>query len=62
LSYYNTELKKRAQALVDKMLIAHRKAMQLITEQTGYAKRSNYSRVKRTEKYRSNISGVPLKY
>jgi hypothetical protein len=36
------------QNMVDKMLIAHGNLTQLIWEQTGYAKKYNFSRVKRT--------------
>ena len=50
LAYYEQELKRRSQALVDKMLIAHGSATALIMEQTGYAKPYVYSRVKRTRK------------
>jgi hypothetical protein len=50
LKYYNTQLRKRCKALVDKMLIAHGNLTQLIVEQTGYMKQYNYSRVKRTRR------------
>lgn len=50
LRYYQKELKQRAGALVDKMLIAHGNLTQLCLEQTGYLKSYNYSRVKRTRR------------
>lgn len=50
MAYYDKELQRRSQALVDKMLIAHGNATTLILEQTGYAKHYNYSRVKRTRR------------
>jgi hypothetical protein len=50
LGYYEQELKRRSQTLVDKMLIAHGSATTLIMEQTGFAKPYIYSRVKRTRK------------
>ncbi|KAG7358725.1 hypothetical protein IV203_015314 [Nitzschia inconspicua] len=48
LDYLNSELKKRAQELTDKLLIAHGNTTQLILEQTGYFKDVNYSRIQRT--------------
>ncbi|GKY96817.1 hypothetical protein MPSEU_000640900 [Mayamaea pseudoterrestris] len=50
LKYYNKQLMKRSQELVDRMLIAHGNLTQLIIEQTGYLKHYNYSRVKRTRR------------
>jgi hypothetical protein len=50
LAFYEKELKRRSQALVDKMLIAHGKLNHLIMEQTGVMKHFNYSRVKRTRR------------
>jgi hypothetical protein len=50
LKYYNKQLVKWSQELVDKMLIAHGNLTQLIIEQTGYLKHYNYSRVKRTRR------------
>jgi hypothetical protein len=50
LAYYDRELTRRSETLVDKMLIAHGNATQLVLEQTGWAKRYNYSRVKRTRR------------
>jgi len=48
MKFLDNELKKRAQVLVDNMLIAHGNVTQLALEQTGYLKRYIYSRVKRT--------------
>jgi hypothetical protein len=50
LRYYDKELQRRAEALVEKMLIAHGSLTQLALEQTGFAKNYNYSRVKRTRR------------
>jgi hypothetical protein len=50
LAYYDQELTRRSEALVDKMLIAHGNTTQLALEQTGWAKRYTYSRVKRTRR------------
>lgn len=50
LSYYDKEIKRRTTMLVDRMLIAHGNMVQLVLEQTGYLKRYNFSRVKRTRK------------
>lgn len=54
LSYYDKEIKRRTAILVERMLIAHGNmvqiAMEQIPEQTGYLKRYNFSRVKRTRK------------
>lgn len=49
-AYYQQELKRRSQQLVDKMLIAHGNALQLGVEQIGILKDFNYSRVKRTRR------------
>lgn len=48
LSYYDKEIKRRTTLLVDRMLIAHGNVAQLVLEQTGYLKKYNFSRVKRT--------------
>lgn len=50
LKYYDTEIRRRTALLVDRMLIAHGNALQLMMEQTGYMKKYNFSRVKRTRK------------
>lgn len=50
LKYYDTEIRRRTALLVDRMLIAHGNVLQLIIEQTGYIKKYNFSRVKRTRK------------
>ena len=50
LSYYNAEIRRRTELLVERMLIAHGNLAQLIMEQTGYFKKYNFSRVKRTRK------------
>jgi hypothetical protein len=50
LAYYEYQLKRRSQAMVDKMLIAHGNLNHLIIEVTGWAKHYNYSRVKRTRR------------
>jgi hypothetical protein len=50
LSYYDKEIKRRTAILVERMLIAHGNMVQLVLEQTGYLKRYNFSRVKRTRK------------
>mmetsp|Transcript_26181 Transcript_26181/g.62210 ORF Transcript_26181/g.62210 Transcript_26181/m.62210 type:complete len:1015 (+) Transcript_26181:173-3217(+) len=50
LSYYDKEIKRRTKLLVDRMLIAHGNVPQLMIEQTGYLKKYNFSRVKRTRK------------
>jgi hypothetical protein len=50
LQFYEKELQKRTTQLVDKMLIAHGNLTQLVLEQTGYAKKYNFSRVKRTRR------------
>lgn len=49
-AYYQKELRRRSLQLVDKMLIAHGNALQLIVEQLGFGKDFNYSRVKRTRR------------
>ena len=49
-AYYQQELKRRSELLVDKMLIAHGNALQLAVEQLGFFKDFNYSRVKRTRR------------
>jgi hypothetical protein len=48
--FYERELRKRVQALVDEMLIAHGNIAQLALEQVGCLKLYNYSRVKRTRR------------
>ena len=50
VQFYERELRKRVQLLVDTMLIAHGNLAQLALEQTGYFKHYNYSRVKRTRR------------
>mmetsp|Transcript_33835 Transcript_33835/g.64418 ORF Transcript_33835/g.64418 Transcript_33835/m.64418 type:complete len:598 (+) Transcript_33835:134-1927(+) len=50
LSYYDKEIKRRTTLLVERMLIAHGNIAQLVLEQTGYLKKYNFSRVKRTRK------------
>ncbi|KAL7543945.1 hypothetical protein ACHAXR_013316 [Thalassiosira sp. AJA248-18] len=50
LLYYDKEIKRRTAILVDRMLIAHGNVAQLVLEQTGYFKKYNFSRVKRTRK------------
>jgi len=50
LSYYDKEIKRRTKLLVDRLLIAHGNLPQLVLEQTGYIKKYNFSRVKRTRK------------
>ena len=50
LSYYDKEIKRRTKLLVDRLLIAHGNVPQLMIEQTGYFKKYNFSRVKRTRK------------
>ena len=50
LSYYDKEIKRRTTILVERMLIAHGNVAQLVLEQTGYFKKYNFSRVKRTRK------------
>ena len=50
LSYYDKEIKRRTTILVERMLIAHGNIAQLFLEQTGYFKKYNFSRVKRTRK------------
>uniref|UniRef100_A0A7S4VYF9 Uncharacterized protein n=1 Tax=Ditylum brightwellii TaxID=49249 RepID=A0A7S4VYF9_9STRA len=50
LRYYNNEIKRRTDILLDRMLIAHGNTTQLILEQTGYLKTYNFSRVKRTRR------------
>ena len=50
LSYYDKEIRRRTEILVDRMLIAHGNVAQLVMEQTGYMKKYNFSRVKRTRK------------
>jgi hypothetical protein len=49
-AYYQQELKRRSEQLVDKMLIAHGNTLQLAIEQLGVFKDFNYSRVKRTRR------------
>ena len=54
LSYYDKEIARRTAILCERMLIAHGNVVQLVMEQipdrTGYFKRYNFSRVKRTRK------------
>jgi hypothetical protein len=50
LKYYDTEIRRRTALLADRMLIAHGNVVQLVLEQTGYLKKYNFSRVKRTRK------------
>jgi len=50
LSYYDKEIKRRTKLLVDRLLIAHGNVPQLMIEQTGFLKKYNFSRVKRTRK------------
>eukprot|EP00804_Cyclotella_cryptica_P028077 CCRYP_017274-RA/>CCRYP_017274-RA protein AED:0.16 eAED:0.16 QI:294/1/1/1/0.6/0.5/6/744/1136 len=50
LKYYDTEIRRRTSILVERMLIAHGNVMQLVLEQTGWLKKYNFSRVKRTRK------------
>ena len=50
VKFYERELRKRVQVLVDEMMIAHGNLAQLSLEQTGYLKQYNYSRVKRTRR------------
>ena len=50
LSYYNAEIRRRTELLAERMLIAHGNVAQLMLEQTGYLKKYNFSRVKRTRK------------
>ena len=54
ISYYDQEIQRRTAILVERMLIAHGNmvqiAMEQIPEKTGYLKRYNFSRVKRTRK------------
>jgi len=50
LLYYDKEIKRRTTILVERMLIAHGNIVQLVMEQTGYLKKYNFSRVKRTRK------------
>jgi len=46
LGVFNDEVKKRVNALLEHMLIAHGNGTQLILEQTGYLKQYNFSRVR----------------
>ena len=50
IRYYNKQLEQRVQIMVDQMLIAHGNLTQIIWELTGYAKKYNFSRVKRTRR------------
>lgn len=50
VKFYERELRKRVQVLVDEMMIAHGNLAQLSLEQTGYLKQYNHSRVKRTRR------------
>lgn len=50
LAYYEAELRRRVEHLVDNMLIAHGSLTQLVLEQTGYLKKYNFSRVKRARR------------
>ena len=53
LLYYEKEIKRRTTLLVERMLIAHGNIVQLVMEHfctSGYLKKYNFSRVKRTRK------------
>lgn len=50
LEFYNTEIDKRVNLLMDNMLIAHGNLSQLMLEQTGMLKNFNFSRVKHTRR------------
>jgi hypothetical protein len=50
VKFYERELRKRAQDLVDHMLIAHGNLLHLAIEQTGFLKYYNHSRIKRTRR------------
>ena len=50
LQYYNAEIRRRTVILVERMLIAHGNLTQLIVEQTGYAKKYNFGRIRRTRR------------
>jgi len=50
LRYLELELERRTQVLTDRLLIAHGNVLQLITEQAGFLKDWNYSRVQRTRR------------
>ena len=50
LQYYNDEISRRTVILVERMLIAHGNLTQLILEQTGYMKKYNFGRIKRTRR------------
>lgn len=50
LAFYEDELRRRIEHLVDHMLIAHGSLTQLVLEQTGYLKKYNFSRVKRARR------------
>ena len=50
LQYYNAEIRRRTVILVERMLIAHGNLTQLILEQTGYAKKYNFGRIRRTRR------------
>ncbi len=50
LEFYNTEIDKRVEVLLENMLIAHGNISQLTLEQTGMMKQFNFSRVKHTRR------------
>lgn len=50
LQYYNAEIRRRTVILVERMLIAHGNLTQLILEQTGFAKKYNFGRIRRTRR------------
>ena len=50
LYFYNTEMIKRVELLIENMLIAHGNASQLALEQTAFLKQFNFSRVKHTRR------------
>lgn len=50
LFFYNTEIQKRVELLIENMLIAHGNLSQLALEQTGFLKRFNFSRIKHTRR------------
>jgi hypothetical protein len=50
LEFYNAEIQKRVEILLENMLIAHGNVSQLFMEQTGLMKNYNFSRVKHTRR------------
>lgn len=50
IRYYDRQLEYRVKSMVDHMLIAHGNLTQIIWELTGFAKKYNFSRVKRTRR------------